>query len=196
MPADGGQAMVMVMMQNGVDGSHQRRVVGTRPLLCVSPLEPGQGVDMLLTAFGLLSEDRPTLGLEIVGAGPLDAALRDQVRDLGLAGRVRFHGPLPTAEVRRALHRCAMLVLPGSIEEPGEDDAFPEVLIEAMSSGTPVVTTDGLPNMVRHDTTGVLVAPDNPSGLAVAIATLLDDPARAAGLGAAGRRLVERLHGD
>ena len=186
--------MVMVMVRNDVDGFHQRRVVGTAPLLCVSPLEPGKGVDLLLTAFGLLSEDRPTLRLEIIGDGPLDSALRRQARDLGLEGRVRFHGSLPTAEVRRALHRCAMLVLPCPIEEPEDRDAFPEALIEAMASGTPVVTTDVLPNMVRHDTTGLLVAPDSPSGLAVAIATLLDDPARAAGLGAAGRRLVQRLH--
>jgi len=187
--------MVMVMMRNDVDGSHQRGVVGTGPLLCVSPLEPGKGVDMLLTAFGLLSDDRPTLRLEIVGSGPLDSALRGQARDLGLEGRVRFHGALPTAEVRRLLRRCAMLVLPCPIEQPEDRDAFPEELIEAMASGTPVVTTDVLPNMVRHDTTGLLVAPDNPAGLAGAIATLLDDPARAAGLGAAGRRLVKRLQG-
>jgi colanic acid/amylovoran biosynthesis glycosyltransferase len=189
--------MVMAMMLNGVDEALPREVVCTGPLLCVSRLEPDKGVDMLLTAFGLLSEDRPALRLEILGDGPLAPALRSQARDLGLDDRVRFLGALPISEVRTALRRCAMLILPCPIEEPGDRYSFPEVLMEAMSCGTPVVTTDvlGVPNMVRHDATGVLVASEDAAGLALAVTSLLDDPARAAGIGAAGRRLVVRLHG-
>lgn len=187
----------MVMAMQNVDEAVPREVVRTGPLLCVSRLDSDKGVDMLLTAFGLLSEDRPALRLEIIGDGPLAPALRRRARDLGLEDRVRFRGALPIAEVRTALRRCAMLVLPSPIEEPGDRYSFPEVLIEAMSCGTPVVTTDvvGLPNMVRSDATGVLVASDDAAGLALAVTSLLDDPARAAGIGAAGRRLVVRLHG-
>ena len=70
------------------------------------------------------------------------------------------------------------------------------MLLEALACGTPVVTTDilGLPELVRHGETGVLVTPDDPVGLAGAIAALLDDPVHAAALGAAGRRLVSQLH--
>ena len=103
--------MVMAM-QNDVDEALPREVVCTGPLLCVSRLEPDKGVDMLLTAFGLLSEDRPALLLEIIGDGPFAPALRRQARDLGLEDRVHFRGALPIAEVRTALRRCAMLVLP------------------------------------------------------------------------------------
>jgi starch synthase len=63
-----------------------------------------------------------------------------------------------------------------------------------MSCGTPVVTTTvaGLPELIHHDATGLLVAPNEPAALAVAIESLLDDPARAAEIGAAGRRLMVR----
>jgi glycosyltransferase involved in cell wall biosynthesis len=94
--------MVMAMMLNDVDEALPREVVCTGPLLCVSRLEPDKGVDMLLTAFGLLSEDRPALRLEIIGDGPLAPALRSQARNLGLEDRVRFLGALPTSEVRTA----------------------------------------------------------------------------------------------
>jgi glycosyltransferase involved in cell wall biosynthesis len=152
---------------------------------------------MLLTAVGLLSDDRPALRLEIVGDGPLASALRQQAGALGLEDRVRFRGALPSSEVRTALRRCAMLVLPCQLEDPRGRYGVANLLVDAMASGTPVVTTDGVgvPNMVRSDTTGVLVARDDPAGLAVGIATLLDDPVRAAGIGAAGRRLIARLHG-
>jgi glycosyltransferase involved in cell wall biosynthesis len=95
-----------------------------------------------------------------------------------------------------ALNRCAMLVLPCRIDESGDRDGLPTVLLEALACATPVVTTDilGLPELVRNGETGVLVTPDDPLGLATAIARLLEDPVHAAALGAAGRRLVAQLH--
>lgn len=166
------------------------------PLLCVSRLVPKKGIDTLLTAFGLLADDRPALDLEIIGGGPLAETLPRQVHELGLDDRVRFRGPLPSADVRKALYRCSMLVLPCRIDESGDRDGLPTVLLEALACGTPVVTTHilGLPELVRDGETGLLVAPDDPVGLAVAVNALLDDPARAADLGAAGRRLVAELH--
>jgi colanic acid/amylovoran biosynthesis glycosyltransferase len=164
-------------------------------LLCVSRLAPGRGLDTLLTAFGMLADDRPTVDLELIGGGPLDAGLRARALSLGLEDRVRFRGQLPRADVRAAMHRCSMLVLPCRIDEYGIGHALPTVLVEAMSCGTPVVTSTvaGLPEVIHHDTTGVLVAPGEPAALAVAIDALLEDPVHAAEIGAAGRRLVARL---
>ena len=184
------------VVRNGVDMSELRGRPAGRTLLCVSRLVPKKGIDTLLTAFGMLADDRPTVDLEIIGDGPLRDALQAQARALGLEERVCFRGPLPSADVQEALRRCAMLVLPCRIDESGDRDGLPTVLLEAMACGTPVVTTDivGLPELVRPDETGLLVPPDAPAGLAVAIESLLDDPVRAAELGAAGRRLVGQLH--
>ncbi len=164
-------------------------------LLCVSRLAPGRGLDTLLTAFGMLADDRPSVDLELVGDGPLDDGLRARARSLGLEDRVRFRGRLSSTDVQAAMRRCAMLVLPCRIDEYGIGHALPAVLVEAMSCGTPVVTSTvaGLPEVIRHDRTGLLVPPGEPAALAVAIDALLDDPVHAAEIGAAGRRLVARL---
>jgi glycosyltransferase involved in cell wall biosynthesis len=184
------------VVRNGMKLAEPR--VGTHPgpVLCVSRLVPKKGIDTLVTAFGLLADDRPALTLEIIGGGPLDLALRRQVRGLALEDRVQFRGAVPSSEVRTALYRCAMLVLPCRIDASGDRDGLPTVLLEALACGTPVVTTRilGLPELVRDGETGLLVEPDDPTGLAVAIAVLLDDPDRAAALGAAGRALVAQLH--
>jgi glycosyltransferase involved in cell wall biosynthesis len=185
----------MVTVRTRADEARQPVGTGAASLLCVSPLLPGMGIDTLLTAVGLLSHDRPALRLKIVGDGPLASALRGLAGAMGVEERVSFPGPLPPADVRKALRRCSMLVHPSSIEHPAGPHGFSGLLVEAMTCGTPVVTTDvGLPNMVRSDTTGVLVAPHHPAGLATAIAALLDDPVRAASIGAAGHRLISRRH--
>lgn len=161
-----------------------RTRVGRRPgvVLCVSRLVPGNGIDTLVTAVGLLADDRPGLRLEIIGDGPLDAALRGQVRELGLEDRVHFRGPLASAEVRAALSRCAMLALPRGVDTGDDRDGLPTVLLEALACRTPVVTTrvPGVPELVRDGETGLHVAPEGPIGLAVAIAALLDDRDRGA----------------
>src|SRR3712207_6363931 len=175
--------------------SELRGPIAQRHLLCVSRLARGSGIETLVTAFGMLADDRPSVDLEIIGDGPLEGELRARARALGLEYRVRFRGQRPAADVREAMQRCAVLVLPCRVDEHGNAHALPPVLVEAMSLGAPVVTTTiaGLPELLHHDATGLLVPPEEPAALAVAIDSLLDDPARAAEIGDAGRRLVARV---
>ena len=184
------------VVRNGVEMLHLRKRTESSTLLCVARLVPKKGIDTLLTAFGMLADDLPAVDVEIIGDGPLCEVLREQARVQGVEDRVRFRGPLPSADVQEALLRCAMLVLPCRIDGSGDRDGLPTVLLEAMACGTPVITTDivGLPELVRPGETGLLVPPDDPVRLAVAIRSLLDDAARAAEFGAAGRRLVGQLH--
>lgn len=164
------------------------------PILCVCRLVPKKGVDCLLEAFAQLGSLRPALRLELIGGGPLQEQLQAQAIRLGIGDRVDFLGPQPSSRVEEALRRCAVLALPCRIDGSGDRDGLPTVLVEALAGGTPVVTTDilGLPELVRHGHTGLLVPPDDPAALAAAIGKLLDDPVLAAGLGAAGRELVAR----
>jgi glycosyltransferase involved in cell wall biosynthesis len=161
-----------------------------RPLLCVAPLVPSGGVATLLTAFGLLADDRPALDLEVVGGGPLSRVLRAHAQHLGLHGRVHFCGPLSAQATQAAVHRCSMLVLPHRDDGSGRRHTPPAALLEALACARPVVATPAVapPDVVRDGETGVLVPPDDPPALAMAVADLLDDPVRAAGMGVAGSR--------
>ena len=164
------------------------------PVLIVCRLVPKKGVDCLLDAFAQLAPLRPELRLEVVGSGPQREQLAEQANRLGIGDRVDFLGSLPSSRVDEALRRCSVFALPCRIDGSGDRDGLPTVLVEALAGGTPVVTTDilGLPELVRHGDTGLLVPPDDAGALAGAIAKLLDDPELAAGLAAAGRDLVAR----
>jgi glycosyltransferase involved in cell wall biosynthesis len=86
-----------------------------------------------------------------------------------------------------------MLALADVFVLPSESEGFGRVLVEATAMGRPVVATNvgGIPEIVLEGETGLLVEPANPVALAHAVRTLLDEPARAARLGAAGRARAE-----
>ncbi len=92
-----------------------------------------------------------------------------------------------------------MFALPCRILDSGDRDGIPNVLVEALAAGLPVVTTpiSGIPELIVDGDTGLLVAPDDPAALAGALARLHADPAFGARLAAAGAREVrERFDGD
>jgi glycosyltransferase involved in cell wall biosynthesis len=105
-----------------------------------------------------------------------------------LSERVRHSRWIGRDELPSLYRSSGMLVLPSVWEEP-----FGIPLVEAMASGLPVVATrvGGIPEIVEHGVTGLLVPPDDPDALAGAIAELLVDPSRARELGEAGRRRAE-----
>jgi glycosyltransferase involved in cell wall biosynthesis len=183
-------------------------------LLFVGRVSPDKGVHVLIDAFGQVARDNPDIELELVGdeaLPPLDMQIlideEERVRSLArFYGRDGYVAPLlaglPAGVAERVHHRTwigreelpplyrssGMLVLPSVWEEP-----FGIPLIEAMASGLPVVATrvGGIPEVVEHGVTGLLVPPDKPDALAGAIMELLADPGRARQLGAAGRRRAE-----
>ncbi len=145
-----------------------------------------KGYGDLLEAAALVQRVRPDTRWVLAGEGELRSGLEAQSRKLGLGLRVHFTGWLD--DVREVLALCDVFVLPSRGEH------FGRVLIEAMAMAKPVVATDGggVPEIVRHGETGLLVPPGRPAQLAQAILTLLNDPAYAATLGLAGRERVER----
>jgi glycosyltransferase involved in cell wall biosynthesis len=122
-----------------------------------------------------------------VGDGELRPALEAQALRLGLGAQVHFTGWRDDVPALVALGD--LFVLP-SLNEP-----FGRVLIEAMATGKAVVATaaGGVPEIVVHGETGLLVPPGDPGALAAAVRELLDDAPRGARLGAAGRRRAETV---
>ena len=162
------------------------------PVLAVARLVAKKGLDTLIDAVAVLAASGDGPRLEIVGGGDLLGALRARADALGISDRVSFLGPLPWPEVDAAYHRCAMVVLPCRVDAEGDRDGIPTILLEALARGLPVISTNivGIPEVVVHDRTGLLVPPDDAAALAGAIERMCDDPAWAASLGQAGRALV------
>jgi glycosyltransferase involved in cell wall biosynthesis len=114
----------------------------------------------------------------IVGTGPLEAKLRDLVQQRQLPGVVELAGARPFNEILSLYRAADVLVMPSVISAVGDRDGIPNVLIEAMALGTPVVATtvSGIPELVAHGDNGWLVGPHRPDALAAAIDAAVRHP--------------------
>ncbi|MFQ5617225.1 MAG: glycosyltransferase, partial [Anaerolineales bacterium] len=129
--------------------------------------------------------------LLVGGDGPMRPKWEALARELGVAGRVRFLGNVSDEDLPRLYASADVFVLPANARA----EAFGKVLLEAMASGLPCVTTEvgtGTSFVVRDGVSGLVTPPKRPDALAVAIARLLDDRALRQKMGAAGREQVLR----
>jgi glycosyltransferase involved in cell wall biosynthesis len=145
--------------------------------------EAHKGLDRLLTAVAALRQQFPSLQLDVVGSGDHLGHYRALCGSLGVDGHVRFLGRLAGAELAGAYRAATVLALPTT------NDSFPLVLLEAMASGLPVVSTTigGVPELVEDGTHGLLLEPGDDDTLKDRLARVLGDPQLAARLGEAGR---------
>jgi glycosyltransferase involved in cell wall biosynthesis len=179
----------LTVVHNGVDTDffqpgRNGKSDGKTVFLSVARLVPDKDHDTMLAAFGRVAVSHPKAELWLVGNGPRRETLEQKVRDSGLAGRVKF---LPVAkDIRHLYHQADVFVL-SSVNE-----ALPNVILEAMAAGLPVVATrvGGLPEAVVPGDTGLLVSPRDVDGLAAALGSLLDDPETRRNLGRRGRERV------
>jgi glycosyltransferase involved in cell wall biosynthesis len=143
---------------------------GVKALLCVAQLTPIKGIPYLLEALSPLKKQRNDFALNIVGDGPNRKEYEGMVTNLSLGEVVRFYGLQPKKKVAEFMRQADLFVLPSLWEN------LPCVLIEAMASGLPIVSTNvgGISEIVDEET-GVLVPPKNPEKLAEAINYALDN---------------------
>lgn len=139
---------------------------GARLLLIPAVLREGKGHEHLFDAVRALRE-RVDVQLLVAGSGEREAALRSQAADL--AGRVVFLGHRD--DIPLLMAACDLVVLPSLFE------ALPTALMEAAAAGRPVVASEvgGVPEIVEHGKTGLLVPPGDPAALADAIERVLLD---------------------
>lgn len=166
------------VLRNGVDlnlfhpisRSDARRDLGLSPrgatIASVGNLVPEKGHELVITASSLLPDNIEVL---IVGEGPQRPSLQRLVAQLGLHQRVKLLGALPQTRLRSLYGACDALVLASSRE------GWPNVLLEAMACGTPVVAAKvgGVPEIVTELAVGRLVAERTPDAFAQAIAEVL-----------------------
>lgn len=188
-------------LYNGIDleqfsaGQDVVQQPGQEPLiLTVGRLVEKKGLADLVTACAILRERGVAFRCEIIGKGPHEAALRRQIVENSLTGRVELVGPKPQDEVVAAYRRSAVFALPCVVGADGNRDGLPTVLLEAMAVGIPVVSTDvtGVPEIIDDGVSGLLTAQHDPAALAGALARLLADAALREQMGRAARAKAER----
>ena len=166
---------------------------GAPPMIVsVGRLRPKKGLDLLVRACARLRDAGQAFTCDIVGYGPEQGSLQALIDALGLGDQVRLVGKLSRDEVIERYARAAIYVQPARIAADGDRDGIPNVLLEAMAMGLPVVATrvSGIPELVRAGVNGVLVEPEDPVQLANAIAQLLRQPRACAELGCRARDTV------
>ncbi|WP_165087567.1 glycosyltransferase family 4 protein [Neisseria yangbaofengii] len=173
-------------------GSRERHIVA------VGRLVPKKGFDVLLDALALLKKQNVAFRCTLIGGGPLQAPLAEQIETLGLAGLVTMVGPMPQPDIIDLMKSANMVVAPCVISEDGDRDGLPTVLLESMALGTPVISTQvaGIPELVSDGLTGLCVPERDPQALADAVQHLLDDHDLCRTLAQNGRRLIEQEYNE
>jgi glycosyltransferase involved in cell wall biosynthesis len=159
-------------------------------LLAIGRLVEKKGFDVLIDAAARSSGAT----LRIVGDGPLWRSLEDRIRALGAADRITLVGARTHVELPAEYAAAHAVAVPSVVDATGDRDGLPNVALEAMASGRPVIGTavGAITSAVRQGETGLVVPPRDVDALATAIGALSSRPDWRAELGARGRRVVER----
>lgn len=162
-------------------------------IMATGRLHPIKGFDTLIHALGILKRMGVRFRCRIIGDGPLRDELHALVGSLGLKNEVELAGAQPQEVVRASLAEAAVFALPCQVADDGGRDGIPVALMEAMASGCPVVScvTSGVPELVAHQESGLLVNERDPAALAEALQCLLEDQALRRRFSAAARQRIE-----
>jgi glycosyltransferase involved in cell wall biosynthesis len=161
-------------------------------IVSVGRLVPKKGFDILIRACGELRRRGIAFELVLLGGGERHDELLALAHEQGIGDRVWMLGSRPQRDVIEQLAAAEIFALSPVVLPDGDRDGIPNVLLEAMAAGVPVVATtvSGIPEVVTDGETGRLAPPQRPDLLADALAQLLTDPALRGRLGEAARRHV------
>jgi glycosyltransferase involved in cell wall biosynthesis len=142
-------------------------------LLCVGRLSAEKGYPYLLEALAQLKSQGIICFLDFVGSGPLEETLKAQTAALGLTDTVTFKGYVPYGPDLFALYQRAMALVVPSLSE-----GFPQVIAEALCAGLPTIASavGGIPGLLTHLETAILVPPADVSALVEAVKLVLETP--------------------
>jgi glycosyltransferase involved in cell wall biosynthesis len=178
----------IAVVPNGLDLGPYPLQPASRPLrrvIMVANLRPEKGHDTLIEAAAALLPRFPEATFEFVGAGPLQERLVARARTAGVSHACWFAGHCN--DVARRLAAADIFVL------PSRSEAFPNAVLEAMAAGLPIVASavGGIPELISHERTGLLVPPGNAPVLAATLARLMSEDDLGRRLGAAARAEVQ-----
>ncbi len=151
-----------------------------------------KGFDILIQALPLVKQKVPNVTLVIGGDGTDLNRLKTVAKERKVSGSVRFTGTINRTDVPAYFHLCDVFTLPAVFDPKGNVDGCPNVILEAMACGKPVVASNisGIPVVVKNGETGMLVKEKNVEELAAALVHLLTDTEKREEFGRAGRERI------
>ncbi len=180
----------------GTDAIRGRRGIDAhRPVLfTLGRMVFKKGFGVLLDAMPLILRDHPTAMLIIGGDGDLRGPLQQQARHLGIADHICFPGMIGREDVPKYFGMADVAIFPSIHDQLGNVDGLPNVLLEAMSIGRPIVASRvaGIPEVIDDGRHGLLTPEGDSEALAAAVSRLLRDRRLAKRLGVAARNRVEQ----
>lgn len=184
---------------NGIDLQHfptpVSPIVNPVPrIISVGRLVAFKGFEHLTEACAELAHRGFDFVCDIIGDGPLRDELQAKIESLNLSHRVKLNGSLSQQAVFEKLQAADIFVLASVTDTQGASDIFPTVILEAMASARPVVSTRvaGIPELVVDSQTGILVSPGDVSTLTQALEQLLGDGKLRLRYARAGRARIEQ----
>lgn len=168
--------------------------------LAVGRLVQKKGLDVFVEACSILQERNIDFEAVIIGEkGDASKLVEQKIAENNIGEKVRLLGSLPQSGVFEQLRKSTMFCLPCRILENGDRDGIPNVMMEAMSCGLPVVTTNisGIPEIIENGENGIMVNPEDAVALADAMQEIHTDKIFAQRLSAAAKETVkEKFDGD
>lgn len=169
----------IVVIPNGIDlnlfnnlSKHETLEVTTKSIIFIGRLLPIKGLEYLLRAMEIIHHQNNNILLILVGDGTQRKFLEGMIKELLLEKVVIFKGTIQNTEVPHQLSQADVFVLPSLSE------GFPNVILEAMAAGLPIVATNvgGLAEIIKDKENGYLVEPKNPEQLAQKLLLILENP--------------------
>jgi len=161
-------------------------------IICVASYEEVKGHKYLVEACRRLREAGIDFVCDLIGDGPVRERVAKQIAGANLKDKVIIHGSRKRQEVAEMVRAADVKVLASVPTAEGKREGIPVVIMEAMASGLPVISTQlsGIPELVDDGRTGILVAPGDVEALALALQKLYENPALRLSMGQAGREKV------
>ncbi|MGY6529417.1 MAG: glycosyltransferase [Cyanobacterium sp.] len=193
----GVKAQKVQLIYNGLDlQQYEFASAVHRPgkIVAVGRLVEKKGFTVLIDACQILVKRGITFTCEIAGAGEEELYLRQQIERLGLQEQVKLLGIRPQGEITKLMQSASVMAAPCVVGEDSNQDGLPTVLLEAMALGTPCISTNltGIPEVLHHQETGLMVSQNDPMALADAIALLLENADLRVKLATQARQLMEQ----
>ncbi|MBO9666873.1 MAG: glycosyltransferase [Bdellovibrio sp.] len=161
----------------------------------VGRLVEKKGYDVIFAALQSLKARGQQFTYDIYGAGELKKDLLALTEQLGLQNEIKFHYTATHPQIIERLNQGGIFICGSKIPESGDRDGIPNTLAEAMAMELPVIATNvsGIPELISHDSDGILIEEKDPTQLANALTLLLNDSEKARSLGKAAREKVARV---